>query len=77
MSRFRRPTRRRVMAAAFAVAVTGAGLTTLGPGTGNPKSGAVADGTISPLPKAGKSFAGQSDDPFFVDPSPLFKECPA
>jgi hypothetical protein len=34
MSRFRRPARRRVTAAAFAVAVTAAGLTTLGPGTG-------------------------------------------
>jgi hypothetical protein len=34
MDKLRRPTRRRVMAAALAVAVTGTGLATLGPGTG-------------------------------------------
>jgi len=38
MKAFRRPDRRRVIAAAFAVAVTGAGLTALGPGIGSASS---------------------------------------
>jgi hypothetical protein len=32
-----------------------------------PNYGAVADSTIKPLPRGGKSFAGQADDPFFLD----------
>jgi hypothetical protein len=32
-----------------------------------PNYGAVADAAVTRLPKGGKSFAGQADDPFFLD----------